>query len=345
MREPGAPVGRLDMRARRPARASRTSSARCARRAWTRRTELVPVAPGRALRDGRDRRPTSTARTTRPGPLRRRRVRVHGPARRQPARLELAERVLRLRRRARPRAALERARRRRAGDPPPAPPLPIADAARRARACGATPASCATRDGLRARSLDDPHPLARLDRALRARCARRAAARTPRATSPTRDPALDLHHAVIRGRRRAAVLRALGLNRFQPDRQFQRTSAFVNANSTSRCVPAFTRRRQYSRRRTGSHRRRGAGSGSCTSSAGRSTESCRDIDDRRRTAAATRARAQACEATIERLVARPPLLRPASAHAVQRHPAVLPDAAPAARVAHRPALRRRCATR
>ena len=52
--------------------------------------------PGRPLHDGRDRgrprRPLLAAR-----PLRRRRVLLHRPARRQPARLQLAQRVLRLR--------------------------------------------------------------------------------------------------------------------------------------------------------------------------------------------------------------------------------------------------------
>ena len=58
--------------------------------------ELVPVAPGRALHDGRDRDRSRRARHA-ARPVRGRRVLVHRPARRQPARVELAHRVLRVR--------------------------------------------------------------------------------------------------------------------------------------------------------------------------------------------------------------------------------------------------------
>ena len=107
-------------------------------------TELVPVAPAAhyvmggvvADLDGAHHRP---------GPLRGRRERVHRPARRQPPRLELAERVLRLRRAARrsPRSASPRRQRRR----PPRRPRPRQPARDPRRRSGATRASCATPRG------------------------------------------------------------------------------------------------------------------------------------------------------------------------------------------------------
>ena len=98
--------------------------------------------PRRPLHDGRDRgrhrRPLLAAR-----PLRRRRVLLHGPARRQPARLELAQRVLRLRRRPRPRAAS--AGRGAAASRPSRPSgASTHPATRPATRSGATPDRCAT---------------------------------------------------------------------------------------------------------------------------------------------------------------------------------------------------------
>ena len=124
--------------------------------------------PGRARRALHDRRcrdrrarPLHAAR-----PVRGRRVRVHGRARREPAGLELALGVLRLR------PARGAVRRRRAGAAagrPAARRRPAGPAAprRRARRCGATPGPCATPAGL-ARLAADPYPLARADRALSA---------------------------------------------------------------------------------------------------------------------------------------------------------------------------------
>ena len=141
-------------------RASRTSSRRCARPASTRRRELVPVAPAAPLRDGRVVTDLD-GRTARRRPLRGRRVRLHRPARRQPARLQLALGVLRVRppRRARrrstsrppPRAGARRARRRSSRRPTRDPRGRVA----RRRASSATPTASTA-------LLDDPHPLARL---------------------------------------------------------------------------------------------------------------------------------------------------------------------------------------
>ena len=83
-------------------------------------------------------------------------------------------------------AALDEPRGRRAATRPPAASC-RSRRARRARRCGPTPALVRDRDGL-ARLLDAPHDLVPADRRQRARRARRAAARTPAATSrgPTR---------------------------------------------------------------------------------------------------------------------------------------------------------------
>ena len=178
----------LDMRARRPGAVPQRRR-RAARGRPRPDARARPGRARRALRDGRDRhRPRRRARRV-PGPLRRRRVRLHRPARRQPARLELAERVLRVRRAAprspaldEPRAPTRRRRRR------PRRAAARRRAARRARRCGATPGSCATPRACSA-LLDDPHPLARLIAALRARCARRAAARTAARDFPETRPA------------------------------------------------------------------------------------------------------------------------------------------------------------
>ena len=115
----------LDMRDGRPAARSRTSSSACAGAGSTRARDLVPVAPaahymiGGVVTDEHG--PLDAAR-----PLRGRRMRMHRGARRQPAGLELALGVLRVRpprraRRDRGAGAARRAARRR---PPPAPDPP-----------------------------------------------------------------------------------------------------------------------------------------------------------------------------------------------------------------------------
>ena len=91
------------------------------------------------------------------------------------------------------------------GEPPPgsAPAARLAGArrwprrrpARRARRCGATPASSAAPRASR-RCSSDPHPLARLSPPARSR-ARRAAARTPAPTSLEPIPTLDGRHTVV----------------------------------------------------------------------------------------------------------------------------------------------------
>ena len=99
---------------------------------------------GRPLHDGRDRHRPRRARHA-PRPVRGRRVLLHRPARRQPARLQLAHRVLRVRRPRGPRGAGRAARRR---DPrrrrPPPDRLAQSRPPPAARPCGATPGSSAT---------------------------------------------------------------------------------------------------------------------------------------------------------------------------------------------------------
>ena len=133
-----------------------------------------PGGPGGALRDGRGRR-RPRRRDDGPRPLRGRRDGVHGAARGQPPRVELAERVLRVRGPRRP------CRPRRAGRWRPASRRPGASwrsrRARPARRCGSTRASCAT---------GGAHPPARRPARPRAahrrpRAAARGDARGPRA--------------------------------------------------------------------------------------------------------------------------------------------------------------------
>ena len=115
-----------------------------------------PGRSGRPLHDGRDRgrprRPLLAAR-----PLRGRRVLLHRPARRQPARLQLAQRVLRLRR---PRRAGGAGGDRRAQ--PPRAPASGASSRRPRRPAtrsGTSPARCARPEQLSSCS-EDPYPLA-----------------------------------------------------------------------------------------------------------------------------------------------------------------------------------------
>ena len=162
-----------------------------------------PGRAGRPLHDGRDRhRPARPLDARRP--VRRRRVLLHRPARRQPAGLELAQRVLRVRpprgRATRSRSPRRRARRRRARRSSRrcarCPTPPAADAATRA-ALWRDAGIVRTRRGLRG-LLDDAHPLARLiARCALARTESRGAHR--RLDYPERDPSLDHRHA----RRRA----------------------------------------------------------------------------------------------------------------------------------------------
>ncbi len=153
--------------------------------------------PGRArepLRDGRDRhRPRRPLRGA--GAVRGRRVRLHRPARRQPARLQLAVGVLRVRAPRRAAGARRAAAARRdtadgrARSPPPR-------RARRARRCGATPASsatptaCARCSTTRTRSLGSSRQSALFREESRGAHAR--------ADFPATDPDLDERHTVIR---------------------------------------------------------------------------------------------------------------------------------------------------
>ena len=141
--------------------------------------EPVPVAPAAhyliggiaADLDGR---------TTLAGLLRGRRVRLHRPPRRQPARLELAQRVLRLRH---PRRA-RRARAADAGPPAAGARVALRAADRRDPRGGLAPrrARSATRPSS-SRCSRDPYPLARDDRRRSARARASRAAPTAAATS------------------------------------------------------------------------------------------------------------------------------------------------------------------
>ena len=165
--ETGAPAVYLDMTAIDPARFPNVVDAlrEAGRRPGDRADPGLAREP---LRDGRHhdrpRRPQHGRRA-----LRRRRGRVHRPARREPARLQLAQRVLRVRppgrarraRRARPRR--RRSRRPPAADLAPAPSRETRDAMWRDAGLGAhAPTGCAG-------CSTDPHPLARLVAALGAR--------------------------------------------------------------------------------------------------------------------------------------------------------------------------------
>ena len=190
----GASSVRLDMRAVDPARFPNVVEA-LRQSGLDPATELDPDRPRGPLRDGR-RHDRPARQRRRPGAVRHRRVRLHRAPRRQPARLELAVGVrgLRSARRARSprRAGRHRrpaSRRRRSRS--------SCRSGRRRRRCGATPASSAIARGS-TRLLDDPHPLARLV----ARCAlQREETRGAHVRSdfPATDPALDLHHVVVRG--------------------------------------------------------------------------------------------------------------------------------------------------
>ena len=154
--------------------------------------EPVPVAPaahyliGGVLAD-------LDGRTHAAGPARGRRVRVHRPARRQPARLELAQRVLRVRQ---PRRAARRST------------CPATALRRRVPEWRFEPPTAATREAVWEHAgpmrdaagleplLADPYPLARL---IAAAALERAESRGAhrRADFPLPDPSLDGIHLVI----------------------------------------------------------------------------------------------------------------------------------------------------
>ena len=170
-------------------------------------TAARPDRPRQPLRDGRDRHRPRRARDRRRAPLRRRRVRLHRPARRQPARVELAQRVLRVRpprgarrastsRRRASRAVRRRRRSRRRR-------------ARPARPSGRSPAWSATRRTSTTLA-DDPYPLARLVAASRAGARTRRAARTPAPSSRSSTRARRAPHDP-RPRQRHPALRAVAL--------------------------------------------------------------------------------------------------------------------------------------
>ena len=146
-----------------------------------------------ALRDGRDRL-GPRRRDDPPGPLRRGRVGVHRAARGQPARVELAERVLRLRRPRRSRRA-DRAERRRPASRRSPRPLPVPSRASR-EALWRDAGLIRTREGLE-RLVDDPYPLVGL---IAAHALLRTETRGAhmRADFPRTDAALDLQHSVSR---------------------------------------------------------------------------------------------------------------------------------------------------
>ena len=144
--------------------------------------------------------------TARRRPLRGRRVRLYGPARRQPARVELPQRVLRVRPARRPRRP--RGARVAAGRPAGRTPRPAAGA-RDAR--GARADAGLVRTGGAHPPPRRPHPLARL---IAAHALPREESRGAHARRdfPQTDPRLDGQHTV-RPVRRGARARALGLPR------------------------------------------------------------------------------------------------------------------------------------
>ena len=180
----------------RPRALSRTSSRALREAGLDPATRARPRRAREPLRDGRRSPPTCDGPQQRARALRRRGVRLHRPARREPARVELAVRVLRVRA-PRGAGALDE---------------PVAAGAARARPGAATSPRRRSRetraamwrdaglertaDGLR-RLLDDPAPARPARRRRRRWPARRAAARTRAPTSRRPTPALDERHSVL----------------------------------------------------------------------------------------------------------------------------------------------------
>ena len=159
--------------------------------------ELVPVAPAAHYGMGGIVTDLDGAHAPCPASTRSARRACTGPARRQPPGLQLAERVLRLRRAAPSFAALDEPRAA-AGDAARARRAARAADARDARgALARRRASSATPTGSSA-CVDDPHPLARLV-ARHALLREESRGAQTRSDFPETDAALDLHHSVTRG--------------------------------------------------------------------------------------------------------------------------------------------------
>ena len=179
----------------RPARARPRAVPERVRRLPRRRPRArARAGAGRARRPLPDRRSElrPRRRTTLDGPVRGRRVRLHRPARRQPARLELAQRVLRLRHPRRPRGASPSDRR----AAPPAAGVALRATDRRDPRGGLAlrrPAPRRRRPRAPARR---PLPARAADRPLGARAAR-VARRPPPPDFPLPDPGLDGVHLVV----------------------------------------------------------------------------------------------------------------------------------------------------
>ena len=166
-------------------RPSPTSSRRCARRGSIPRRSSSrsppPPTTGWAASS-----PTSTARRRSPACYAVGEARLHRPARRQPAGLELACRSASSSARAPgSRRSTSRAAARRATPPPPPAPVAVPVAGDADRAVARRRGSCASREGLE-RLAGDEHPLARADRRVARSCARRPAAPTCAPTIPPR---------------------------------------------------------------------------------------------------------------------------------------------------------------
>ena len=164
-------------------------------------TELVPGGAGRPLHDGRHRHRPRRALDD-PRPVRRRRGLVHGPARCEPARLELAQRVLRVRRaggRERAVGAGERACDAERGRAAGAGLGARADERGRGDARSAVARRRHRPDRREPRAARHRSPPAReADRPLRAG-AHREPRSAPAHRPPRREPEFDLRHAVVAG--------------------------------------------------------------------------------------------------------------------------------------------------
>ena len=296
---------RLDLRPIPPERFP-TCSPTCRDAGFDPETRAGAGLPRRPLPDRR--RPTDLdGRTTLPGLLAVGECCVHGAARRQPPRLQLAQRVLRVRQRAPPRAALAAPAGRHAADARDGRfPAPTPGRARRPSGSCAGPSRDAARLERLARR---PLSAARTDRRLGPRPAR-IARRPPALRLPAAaDPSLDLRHHVVsadgtlrlerwppgsRGRRRPGHWRWI----LNPELNRGRTR-FMCGPSHSPCAGGLPRTRKVQ-------------GNLCTNSVDRSTGSLprgswtTAIPDVRATARPQRMRGDDAPATQ-----RPPLLRQA----------------------------------